>query len=475
MFRRWAFWRRVQYASIFLVLCAVVLTGFYMKYFYKAPSCFDGVMNGTERGVDCGGNCVRVCTLDIIPLRTVWSESFKIVDGQYNAVAYIENSNRTVGTPKLGYTFKLYDDAGLIVERRGETVLPVNGVYPIFEGRIITGNRIPTQTVIEFDTDTIWLPGTLGNEQFSLVSRDLLDVDRTPRLVAEVRNNDLQEVRNVEIVATIFDSQRRPLTASRTVVEYFQGRTNQNITFTWPEPIARTVRSCEVPSDVVIVLDRSGSMAADGGDPPEPLTSAKRAAQTFVDQLRATDRIGYFSYATLPTSPMEQMLTANKNSVRIAIESTQMGTDGVQYTNMGEAFKLAAEELTSSRHRNDARKVIVFLTDGDVTRPLNPQTGERDIEYASTYARIHADAAKDEDIIIYTIGFGDFFASIDNVLDRDVDLIRDLASDADKSYLAPTVRELENVYREIAEDICEDGATVIDVIPKSNVSFPRYP
>jgi Mg-chelatase subunit ChlD len=147
-----------------------------------------------------------------------------------------------------------------------------------------------------------------------------------------------------------------------------------------------------------------------------------------------------------------------------------MDEKGVQYTNMGDAFGVALEELTSNRHREDARKVIVFLTDGDVTRPLNPKTGKADRDYATKYAVDMAKKAKDSDVTIYTIGFGDFFSKTESV-ERDVSLIKNLASSVDTYYEAPTIKDLERVYKEIASDLCEMGPARIDVITKTDTNF----
>jgi von Willebrand factor type A domain len=154
-----------------------------------------------------------------------------------------------------------------------------------------------------------------------------------------------------------------------------------------------------------------------------------------------------------------------------AIAQVTMGTDGVQYTNMGDAFKTAYEELVSSRHREDARKVIIFMTDGDVTRPVNPETGELDRAYAAAYAREMAALAKKNDISIYTIGFGDVAASDGTSLARDAALVRDLASQPEYYYEAPTVADLMRVYREIASGLCEDGPTRVEVLTKTATNF----
>ncbi len=470
-FRPWAFWRRVQYGSGFLAFIGIITAGVYFLFFYTPATCFDGLQNDLELGVDCGGGCVRICAFTVEKPSIKWAESFRITDGQYNAVAYVENTNLEAATPELGYTFSLYDGDELIASRRGTTILPPNSVYPIFEGRIATANlREPTRTVIELDEPDLWQPATIGRNQFRTLDIELLGTDARPRLNVSIENTELVTSDQVEVVATIFNRAGDPLTASQTFIDNFPGRTKKDVVFTWPNSIAKTVRSCEVPSDIMLVVDRSGSMAADGGNPPEPLESAKAAAKSFVRMVRDTDLVGYLSYATNPSKPIEQTLSANPVLIESSIQSTKMGTDGTQYTNMGAALEAATAELTSERHREDARKVIVLLTDGDVTRPLNPQTNKADRDYAALYARTKAGEAKDKDVIVYTIGFGDFFSGVEAV-ERDVDLIRDLASDPALFYTAPTVTDLEKVYAEIANDLCEEGPTHIEVITKTSTHF----
>lgn len=471
-FRRWAFWRRTQYVSGVLVFTVASIFLVYYANFYAAPTCFDGVQNGTEGGVDCDGTCVRICSVTAIAPQVKWVKSFKIVDGQYNAVAYIENINRDAATPELPYTFRLYDDKGLITERSGVTVLPPNSAYPIFEGRIVIDkDRVPTRTEIELGTVELWLPATVGRDQFRTIDFELQNTDTRPRLMVEVENTALTEAREVEVVATIFDRSGEAVTASQTFVDVFPARTTQNITFTWPGSIAKTVRSCEVPSDIMLVLDRSGSMAADGGDPPEPLESAKRSAAEFVALMRDTSQLGILSYATTPTTPIEQTLTTDIAALQNGLNAVTLGTDGVQYTDMGEAFKVATAELLSARHRPDARKVLIFFTDGDVTRPFNPTTGAIDRIFAGNYALEEAAKAKAQDVTIYTIGFGDFFATSSAALTRDVDLIRNLASEPELFYTAPTIDELGQVYQKIATSLCEEGPARIEVVTKTITNF----
>lgn len=472
--RPWAVRRRIEYGSAYAVILTSFFSFIYLSYIYLPPNCTDGRQNGSELGIDCGGECTRICSVSVSAPVVLWAKSFLVTESQYNLVAYIENRNLVAGSPEVRYTFRVFDQQGLITERQGVTQLPANATFPVFAGRVNTMGRIPLETELVLEPADLWLPSNYDRGQIRTVATELLGVGDRPRLNVTVENTTVNTVQNVNIVAVIFDALGNPLTVSETFRDSIPGRTQADLVFTWPRPIATTLRSCDVPSDIMVVLDRSGSMAADGGTPPEPLESAKRAAADFTSLTQANDQIGFMSYATRPSTPIEQTLSSEKMQVKNAIMNTQMGTDGIQYTDMGAALAAAGAELQSVRARNDARKVIIFLTDGDVTRPLNPETGERDVVFAVDYARTEAARVKDAGVSIYTIGFGDFFAEVSGVT-RDVSLIRDVASSPNQSYVAPTISELQAVYREIAEDICEVGPARIDIIPRLDGNFAPYP
>ncbi|MEL6802677.1 MAG: vWA domain-containing protein, partial [Bacteroidota bacterium] len=374
----------------------LVLTAGYFQYFYVGPTCFDGVHDDGETATDCGGDCVRICTFEVAQPTVKWSRSFEIREGMYNAVAYVENFNRVASTPELTYTFTLYDETGLIAERSGTTIMPPNSVYPIFEGRIDTGGRVPTKTFLELESSEFWQPSELGSEQFSVNERELKDADRRPRLTAKVINNDLEEAEEVELVATIFDQNRNALTSSRTIVEYFAPRTEEDIVFTWPEPIAKTIRSCEIPTDLIVAIDLSGSMNDDGGDPPQPVSDVLTAASAFIDRINEQDQVGVVTYAT--ESALTFPLSSDKSQAISVVRNLAIApAEEVGSTNTGDALAEAAAELNSLRHNPDARKVMVLLTDGLATAPSeNPEE----------YALGIAEEVRVGDNEVYVIGLG---------------------------------------------------------------------
>ena len=99
----WRAKRQIGVIFIFLAVAAVVLAIFLYPILVKKPTCFDTKMNGTETGVDCGGTCMKFCSADIKQPVVLWSRSFKVTDGLYNAAAYVQNQNPTAGLRKINY------------------------------------------------------------------------------------------------------------------------------------------------------------------------------------------------------------------------------------------------------------------------------------------------------------------------------------------------------------------------------------
>lgn len=450
--RIWAFWRRVIYGGGFCLFWLGIFTTIYIVYFHVPPSCFDGRQNADERGVDCGGSCVRICAFDVVSPTITWGRAFPGNNGMYNVVAYVENKNRSAATPEMRYTISLYDASGLIAERSGTTIVPPDSSYPIFEDRIDTNGRTPTQTFVEIEPSSLWVPAPNAASQFTISNRSLSGVDFKPRLNATIYNNDLDEAKEVEVVATIFDRDGNALTASRTFVDRLDGLSSQDIVFTWPGPIAKTLKSCEVPTDVVLAIDLSGSMNNDQDNPPEPVTSVLKAAFAFVKRLGPDDQAGVVTFAT--DAAVALGLTPDKDAAARKIASLRIDpAEEVGSTNTGDAFYESGIELTSMRHNGEARKVLILLTDGLATAPD---------EEPESYALAQAEVLKNFDINIYTIGLGQ---------QVNMDFVTAAASNPAQAYQAVSINDLDRIYETITAAICEQGPSVIEIVPKSDALF----
>lgn len=181
------------------------------------------------------------------------------------------------------------------------------------------------------------------------------------------------------------------------------------------------------PLDVVIIIDRSGSMAG------AKMTQAKNAAVSFIDNLvPGSDRVSYVNYSN--TASLVNNLSSSFLSTKTKIQATTV--NGA--TNIGAAVKIAYQEIYNNG-RDGVKHVIILLTDG-----------EANISDVSTltpnqYAISRSNIAKLDGTIIYSIGLGTSVSE---------NLLKSVATLPSYFYHSPTGNDLSNIYLQIAAIEC---------------------
>lgn len=203
------------------------------------------------------------------------------------------------------------------------------------------------------------------------------------------------------------------------------------------------------PTDIVLILDRSGSMAG------SPLENLKIGAKTFIDiideatdgsqdgQIGSGSHIGIVSFSS--TATQDTQLITSVADLKTAVDSLSAGG----FTNHADAFTKALELFDPS---STNAKVMVMFTDGVTTTGGNPSP--------------IAAAAKAQGVIIYCIGF-----SGNGGLDEQA--LEDWASDPSSAYVAitPDEGELEKLFEDLAKNISKPGATDIVILDTIHPCF----
>ncbi len=447
----WAIRRRVEIIGIIIGALLLFVALPYWLLHRQVPSCFDGIQNQGEEGIDCGSPCALICKGKAKDLNLLWTKVFAIRTGVYDVAGYIENPNFNTGAPKFTYTAKLFDKNDVeIASKTGEDYVLPNERFVIFAGGMETGEKVATRGSLEITPDFQWFITEKTKKLFSVTAKTLVGFTNKPKLTALLHNDTTDLYRNINVATVIYDNKGQAIGVSSTKVDKLLPGGNENLFFTWPAPfkyVAETEK-CDTPVDVVLALDRSGSMAEDN-----KIGQAKQAAAQFVTRLSSQDQGAYVSFATDASNPIDQPLTNEIDRLSRAINKTKIGGNGLQYTNIGDGFRRAIDELQAYRHNSDARPVIVLLTDGIPTYPKNAQ----DKDFPTKYSLKVADEAKKGGIAIYTIGLGS---------DVNAKLLQDIATSPEYYYAAASGAELGGVYQQIATAICQKGPSVIEIIPR---------
>lgn len=435
-----------------MLIFAIIFALFYFGYFYKAPTCSDGMRNGDEKGVDCGGSCRNICTSDTLAPVVLWSKLFNVSGDVYTAVAYVQNPNITTKNPRAFYKFTVYDEANKkILEKEGYTSIPKNKRFAVFETGMLIKDKKPKSVDFQFTDFGPWQKDTDAEPDLFVEHSTLTSTSTIPRITGKIYNRSVTSIQSVELDVFVLDGKENVVAASQSFVDELLKGTSQDFVFTWPKPFNLGVESCLNPLDVVVGLDKSGSMRSEGSNPPEPFSTVISNAQIFIRSLSQDDQVGVVSFGN--SSFQESILSTIKDSSTKAVGSLSLSTTSEQ-TNITAGLTSALEQLQSDKARGESKKAIVLLTDGIPTEPKN-----KDIPDNPTIsAQKVADEIKKLGIEIFTIGLGK------NVSEG---FLKSISTDDSHYFNAPTKDKLASVYGDISKGLCPKKPNVITVIYRS--------
>ncbi len=244
----WASRRRIIYATGVILFFLIVIGGpLLYSYLKKPPTCTDGIRNQGETSVDKGGPCPLLDTGSLSPSAVLWTRSFYVRSGSYDAVAYIQNPNQDAGARAVPYRFGLYDEHNvLIAERTGMTFLMPGGITPVFEGAIDTGNRVVSHTYFDFTEPVIWERMADTSGAISVSNTQISDVTTSPRVTANVLNTSVAGIQSMAFVVIISDPAGNAFAASQTALTELAAGESRQVIFTWPSPFNITVGKVQI-------------------------------------------------------------------------------------------------------------------------------------------------------------------------------------------------------------------------------------
>lgn len=174
-----------------------------------------------------------------------------------------------------------------------------------------------------------------------------------------------------------------------------------------------------VPVDLVLVLDRSGSMGSSMGTKTR-MQGAKDSAIAVADALMPQDRVAVVSFETTATTNVQ--LTSDFDLAKTEIQKISASGN----TCFGAGLSLAVNEL-KDRGSEDHAWAIIFMSDGWHNTAPSPDP--------------YVDECESLGIPIYTVGLGTYPSDVNEAL------LKQMAEETGGEYLfAPSLYELQNIF-----------------------------
>lgn len=251
--------KRIILVIVFLIVIVLVGVPLYLLL-YKAPSCSDGVMNGDESGIDCGGSCQLLCSAESLPLVMRGDPRVLVVatttaTSTYEVVALFDNPNSQAEISRAHYTVKVFDRESSLPIRtfEGNTFVPKGKKFAIFIDPFnVDSNIVPSRAILEWDKKTlVWQKNINEVPEIEVTEEVLSREEFSPRLDALVENRSLERVSNIDLVAVLSDGNGNTFAASRTFIESLEPNESIPIIFTWPRPFNAKVAQMDILTRVL--------------------------------------------------------------------------------------------------------------------------------------------------------------------------------------------------------------------------------
>lgn len=206
-----------------------------------------------------------------------------------------------------------------------------------------------------------------------------------------------------------------------------------------------------VPNDVILIIDKSGSMHPNYNNGEDKMNNAKEAAKGFVDLMDLTKhRVGIVDFSS--TNSINSFpLSTDKDAVKSYINGIYANGG----TATGDAVSVA-QDILANNLRPEAHPVIVILTDGQATEPSNDPFG---------YAKQKAMDAKSAGTVFYTIAL--LKQTDDPETSGPNQLLKEMATTASHHHFVLGSTGLSEIYAAIVREIGLASAydvTVMDVV-----------
>ena len=229
--------KQAVYGIIYLVVLGVIVAGIYFLFLKAPASCFDGIQNEGEQGVDCGGPCAQICTSEVQPIMALGAvEVFTPVAGHATALVQVENANSGFAASSFDYAITFYGSDG-------SNVAVVNGTsfaYAAETKYIIVPNEPVLATSTRADitvSDVQWVPssqlGLLPQFAFTNVV-NVAGTNGYATVNGNITDRDISPFKNIIIIAIFKSAAGMPVGASQTELDSLAPNATQSFSISYP-------------------------------------------------------------------------------------------------------------------------------------------------------------------------------------------------------------------------------------------------
>lgn len=217
--------------AIFVLIIGGAVYGLVDRFLIIEATCFDGIQNGREEGLDCGSlACGTACQEPVQPLRISEEKLFRIAQGNYDFVAKIINPNTSYGASEIKYSVAL---AGVGTKTGSTYILPGQTKYVVLTS--VRADREVSAAGLKINS-VRWEKLNMPSGEVNLVNRrgNFADSIADSSYEGVVFNDSNYDFDSVEAAVILFDTSNSVVGVNRTEIRTLLAKTERSFKVVWP-------------------------------------------------------------------------------------------------------------------------------------------------------------------------------------------------------------------------------------------------
>jgi hypothetical protein len=233
--------KQFLYGILFLAAITLVAFGAYRIWFYKTPTCFDNIQNGSETGIDCGGSCmpceIKNLKLDVSEAPRV----FPAIGDQSILFAKVVNPSSTYAVKSFSYRLQVWSVLGVPIKTfTGSSYIAPGGTrYLVFPNLASAAANVEQPIAPLEISDVVWAQADSFSDYNLQISDVTTVVTASGGEVDCIVANKSQSNVPLRITALLFDVNGSIVSASTGPVQNLAPFSTQQFQIYFP-PLGRT-------------------------------------------------------------------------------------------------------------------------------------------------------------------------------------------------------------------------------------------
>jgi len=261
--------KQLAYFLFFAIVIGSISGGLYI-WLRTEATCFDGVKNQGEEGIDCGGPCANICLESLTDMKVLGSELIKIEENDYDFIAKINNPNLEHGAGNAKYRVELKDSSESVVKTiNGEFhILPGQTRY-IFISPIQTDTEVvdAEMTIIDFNWQQL-TDFSVGDIKLTVRRKEYTEINSGTifgKVEGVVFNDSEFDFDRVEVLVVLYDVSDDVIAAGTTNVRTLLSSKENFYEVSWFRPFTGSVSQIEVQA-TTNAFENNNFLRRYGGD-----------------------------------------------------------------------------------------------------------------------------------------------------------------------------------------------------------------